>query len=261
MTYPCHRTSETQQDVATASADDDTCFGEVLGGHLDLGRDARLHLGTDVGNLHLELAEGAVCLDILALVHLDVALGQGHHLWQNRGHSQVVELKPLRSGVVETLHLVCALFGLAVVADVRHEVVLSLRIRRLAIWVDVVPQIQAFQREGHNRRVLLDEEIVVAKPLDNKDHVRRNAPQAISSNLTGFAAFGDGLKGLLPIEFLKQVEQRNLGDEVEVVLEKRLVGELQGHENGLLLGFCDSRFVRRGAHLHLNLALEHVVDH
>lgn len=43
---------------------------DVLGGHLDLGRHARLDLGGDVGDWHLELAEGAVRLDVLPLVHL-----------------------------------------------------------------------------------------------------------------------------------------------------------------------------------------------
>mmetsp|Transcript_113431 Transcript_113431/g.366971 ORF Transcript_113431/g.366971 Transcript_113431/m.366971 type:complete len:227 (+) Transcript_113431:298-978(+) len=163
--------------------------------------------------------------------------------------------------MVEGLHLISALLGLAIVADVGHEVILGLRIRRLAIWVDVVPQIQAFQREGHNRRVLLDEEIVIAEPLDNEDYIWRDAPQAISSDLAGLTTLGDGLERLLAVELLKQVEERNLRDEIEVVLEQWLVRKLQCHQYCLLLGLYNPSLIRRRAHLDLNLTLEHIVDH
>mmetsp|Transcript_48971 Transcript_48971/g.129455 ORF Transcript_48971/g.129455 Transcript_48971/m.129455 type:complete len:415 (+) Transcript_48971:887-2131(+) len=127
--------------------------------------------------------------------------------------------------------------------------------------MDVVAQIEALQGEGDDRGVLLDEEVVVAEPLHDEADVGRDAAQAVPSNLARLSSLRDGLEGLLPVELLQQVEEGHLRDEVQVVLEQRLVRQLQSQEHGLLLGLDDPCLVVGRAHLHLHLALEDVVDH
>mmetsp|Transcript_8000 Transcript_8000/g.22517 ORF Transcript_8000/g.22517 Transcript_8000/m.22517 type:complete len:301 (-) Transcript_8000:549-1451(-) len=171
-----------------------------------------------------------------------------------------MDFKPLRSRMVEHLNFVRAFLRLAVMAHIRDEVILGLRVGGLAVGVDVVPQVEALQGELHNCRVLLNEEVVVAEALDNEDDVRRDPAKAVPPDLAGLATLGDGLERLLAVELLEQVEEGHLGDEVEVVLEERLVGQLERQEEGLLLRLDDACLVRRRAQLHLHLALEDVVD-
>ena len=60
-------------------------------------------LGQELGDLGVELPEAAVGLHVLPLVDLDVALRERHHLWQHRRDAQVVDLEPLRGGLMKDL--------------------------------------------------------------------------------------------------------------------------------------------------------------
>mmetsp|Transcript_27710 Transcript_27710/g.41933 ORF Transcript_27710/g.41933 Transcript_27710/m.41933 type:complete len:269 (+) Transcript_27710:13-819(+) len=222
------------------STDDNTSFREVFGSHFDVGCDTGLHFCVDVGDRHLELFESTVGLDVLALVHLDVALGKCHHLGKYRGNPEIVDFVPLSRGLMENLHLVRSLLGLSVVANVRHQVVLRLRVGWLAIGVDVVSEVETLQWERHNGWILLNEEVVISEPLHYENHVGRNSSQAVSSDFSCLSALRDGLEGLFAVELLEEVKEWDLRNEIEVVLEERLIRKVEGHEHCLLLTLDDA---------------------
>merc|ERR1712179_624908 len=97
-----------------------------------------------------------------------------------------MQLKPLRGWVVKHLDLICALLWLAIMANICDKVIFGLWIRRLAIWVYIIPQIKALQREGYNCWIFFNEEIVVAKSFYNEHNIGWNATQTISPNLPRF---------------------------------------------------------------------------
>mmetsp|Transcript_11245 Transcript_11245/g.19760 ORF Transcript_11245/g.19760 Transcript_11245/m.19760 type:complete len:230 (+) Transcript_11245:347-1036(+) len=163
--------------------------------------------------------------------------------------------------MMEDLHFVRAFLWLTVMTHVGNEVVLGLWVRWLAIGMNVITKIKALQWKCHNGWILLNEKVVIAETLNDDHDIWRYPSQTVPPDLARFTTLGNGLKGLLAVELLKQIEKRYLRDEVQVILEQRLIWKLKCQEQRLFLRLDDAGFISGRAELHLHLPLEDVVDH
>lgn len=80
-----------------------------------------IHTYIYIYNIQLKLG----CLRA-ALIDLYVGLSEGYHLWQDFGNVQILHLVPLSICLVEYVYAICALLGITVMHNIRHQIIFGI---------------------------------------------------------------------------------------------------------------------------------------
>lgn len=87
-----------------------------------------IYIHTHIYNIKLKLG----CLRA-ALIDLYVGLSEGYHLWQDFGNVQILHLVPLSVCLVEYVNAICALLGITVMHNIRHQIIFGILDRVIAL--------------------------------------------------------------------------------------------------------------------------------